>query len=213
MLYCSTIVEADFMRENNYTGIIPPQEKGMEIIAKEDLVLDDLIAAKEFYEKAKTRLLNVNHWHDLGLKAEFQLIDQNGSEVQGPANEGLYFRIDIPGPGTVAGDGYDWVRVQKIAEYNNNDIQSIALQVRPASNPTAADEETTHFYSDESTSTFTVTREGNKISTAIYDRNIEPNKDAERLPDKLRNAMVGAAGMTIFSKLEWESLASGLLKE
>lgn len=201
------------MKENNYTGILPRQEKGVEIKAEEEITFDDVIAAGEFYEQAKMRLLDVNHWHELGLRAEFQLIDATGQEVKGQASEGLYFRIDIPGPGTIAGDGYDWVQVQKIAEYNSGDVRSIALQVRPAPNPTAPEGETTHFYSDGSTSTFTVTREGNKLTAAIYDRNIEPNKEAGSLPDKLRNAIVGTAGMTIFSKLEWEALAKGLVKE
>ncbi len=201
------------MKENNYTGILPRQEKGIEIKAEEEITFDDVIAAGEFYEQAKMRLLDVNHWHELGLRAVFQLIDASGNEVNGQAREGLYFRIDIPGPGTNAGDGYDWVQVQKIAEYNSGDVRSIALQVRPAANPTAPEGETTHFYSDGSTSTFTVTREGNKLTAAIYDRNIEPNKEAGSLPDKLRNAIVGTAGMTIFSKLEWEALAKGLVKE
>ena len=201
------------MKENNYTGILPRQEKGIEIRAEEELVLDDLIAAKEFYEKAKERLLDVNQWHDLGLFAKFQLVDKTGNEVRGPARENLYFRIDIPGPGTIAGDGYDWVQVQQIAEYNTSEVQSIALRVYPASNPVEVEDETTHFYSGESSSTFTVTREGNKLTATIYDRNIEPNKEAKRIPDKLRNALVGAAGMTIFSKLEWEALAKGLIKE
>lgn len=201
------------MEERNYTGIIPPQEEGTEIKAEESRDYNDSDAAKAAYESAKQRLLRVNGWHSLGLRAEFQLVNARAEEVDGPASEGLYFRIDIPGPGTIAGDGYDWVRVQQIAEYNSPDVQSIALQVKPAPNPTEPEAETTHFYSDKSTSTFTVTREGNKLIVAVYDRNIESNTESERIPDKLRNAVVGAAGMTIFSKLEWEDLAEGLVKE
>ncbi|HEY9176726.1 MAG TPA: hypothetical protein VIN07_03505 [Flavipsychrobacter sp.] len=199
------------MAERDYTGIIPPQEEGTEIKAEESRDFDNTDAAKAAYENAKQRLLRVNGWHDLGLRAEFQLVNVRGEEVDGPASKGLYFRIDIPGPGTIAGDGYDWVCVVQIAEYNSPDIQSIALQVKPAPNPTEPEPETTHFYSDKSTSTFTVTREGNKLTAAVYDRNIEPNTESERIPDKLRNAVIGTAGMTIFSKLEWEDLAYGLV--
>ena len=42
------------------------------------------------------------------------MIDKKGENDDGIAKENEYFKIDIPGLGSAAGDGYDWVRVEKV---------------------------------------------------------------------------------------------------
>jgi hypothetical protein len=68
-----------------------------------------------------------------------------------------------------------------------------------------------HFFSQESTSSFIVTREGNKITAAIYDRNTKPNKDADLLVDEVRDRVIGVAGVLAFSRIQWKKLADSLL--
>jgi len=201
------------MDEKNYTKTIPEKFDGGNINAESVVQLHNLTAAKELFLLAKKRLMDVNNWKEISQQAvaEFRLTDSQGNEVSGPVQEGMFFRIDIPGPGTETGDGFDWVIVEKISEYQLEDIESFGIRVRPAPNPTNTDQEIAHFYSSQTTSTFTVTRENTKVTAAVYDRNTKANTDDQSFLDKIRNILTGVAGILAFSKIQWESLTSGLV--
>ena len=205
------------MEEKNYTGIVPEQYAGKAIDAESSIELNDIEEAKTFFSLVKKRLQDVNNWHELAgnLSATFQLVNKTGEKIHRSIQEGDYFKIDIPGPGTESGEGYDWVRIEKIEDFSTPDIESFALRVRPASNPQNHNnkEAVSHFYSPESTSSFTVTREKNRITAAIYDRNTKTNKETESLTDKVRDAVIGTAGRLGFSKIQWKALADGLVKK
>jgi hypothetical protein len=203
------------MEENNYTGLIPPNESGKEITAKASTDLPDIIEAHAMYAIAKERLLNVNNWHEIAgtLSADFTVTDEQGKEVDRKVRKGDHFKVSIPGPGSKAGEGYDWVQVEDIKEVLNDDVESTGLIVRPASNPQNDDSEVAHFYAEQSTSSFIVTREGNKVTAGIYDRNIEPNTDSSSAADKVRNTTVGLGAKYGFSRLQWQALADALIKK
>ncbi|HET7896242.1 MAG TPA: hypothetical protein VFL47_01185, partial [Flavisolibacter sp.] len=177
------------MQEKNYTGLIPENSEGREITAESSIQCETMDAAIQRYEAAKERLLFVHNWGKISgaLSADFQLTDDKGHEADRPAKPGDHFRIDITGPGSKAGEGYDWARVEDIKEVHQADIDSIAILVRPAQNPQTGSEHIAHFFSEKSTSTFTVTREGNTVTAAIYDRNIEANEETKQPLDKVRN--------------------------
>jgi hypothetical protein len=120
-------------------------------------------------------------------------------------------RIDIPGPGSTSGNGYDWVVVEELKEFEEGEIQSIAFRVRPTLNPKGVTENIAHFYDKEATSTFIVTRKGNTVYSTIADRNIKPNNNTNSIVDTLRNMPVAIGAIGILSKLQWKSLAEGLL--
>ncbi|HEV7329639.1 MAG TPA: hypothetical protein VGN63_01255 [Flavisolibacter sp.] len=202
------------MEEKNQSGVIPPQHTGTVIDTVESIEFADTSAAKSFFQTVKQRLLNVNNWHEVAGtgSAEFQLVNQQGEEVSRPVQKGDFFKIDIPGPGPTAGDGYDWVNVEEVSEVNEEDVESIGIRVRPTLSPLNNSEDVAHFYSPESTSNFTVTREGKTITAGIYDRNTKPNQSAHTLVDKIRDVAVGTGAVTAFSKIQWTNLAKGLLK-
>lgn len=201
------------MTEKNYTEIVPEQQTGTPVNAESSVELETEEQAKAFFDTVKQRLQNVNEWqHYAGkLSASFQLVDQKGVEVQRHAQKGDYFKIDIPGPGSKSGEGYDWVQIEDVQNTSSPDVESFGLRVRPATNPQNENKDIAHFYSPESTSSFTVTREKNTITTAIYDRNTKANKEADSVIDKVRDAVVGSAGIIAFSKIQWKSLTDGLL--
>lgn len=203
------------MDEKNYTGTIPYHTEGVIINAESVTETGDKDTAKALFQTAKNRLLDTNNWHLLAdrLKTKFRLADEHGAEIEGIAREGYYFKVDIPGPGSDAGEGYDWVRIEAVETYDSEAVQSIAIRVRPAPNPGGHDSEIAHFYSDASTSTFTVTREGNKITAAIYDRNTKPNTSSGKATDKIRNTLTGIAAILGFSKIQWQDLTDGLIKK
>lgn len=202
------------MEEKNYTGAVPGQNRGDSVTAEGSRSFEDVIAAKAFFFQTEARLLDVNQWHAQAGEAlaRFTLTDEAGNPLDGIAKQGLLVKIDIPGPGSEAGGGFDWVRIEEIKRTDSPDVQSTALRVRPVAAPGSGNEEPTHFYDEESTSTFTLTREHAVITAAVYDRNINPNTEADSLIDKVRNAITGLVGEKVFSKIQWQALVDGLLK-
>ena len=194
-------------------NIIPEQQTGKAIDAESSIELKDENAARTFFAKVKHRLQNVNQWKEYAgnISADFQLIDKLGREVQRKAKKGDYFKIDIPGPGSKSGDGYDWVRIEEVVSTSASDAESFGFRVRPADNPNKSDHEVAHFYSKESTSSFVVERNKNKIIVSIHDRNTKPNSDADGRFDKIRDSVIGTAGVITFSKIQWKNLVDGLL--
>lgn len=201
------------MSEKDYTNSVPVQLSGEEINAVSTAELTSVTQARTLFGLATDRLCDVNNWHNIAgrLLGQFHLTDSTGALVSGPVIEGYFFRIDAPGPGSKAGDGYDWVCVEKIESLETPAVESLAIRVRPTAAPATENRETAHFYSDQSTSTFTITREGATITAAVYDRNITPNDESTGLIDKLRNKLFGSAAIIAFSKIQWKSLTDGLI--
>jgi len=202
------------MKTKDYTDIIPANYTGKEIEAEAATELKDDSEAKNFYAIAKERLLNVNQWHQLAgiISATFQLVDQNGKEVARPAVKGDFIKIDIPGPGSKEGHGYDWVYIEELKEIGDENIQSIGFRVRPTAHPFSDGKNIAHFYDDSSTSNLIVTRENTKVSATVIDRNVKPNDDTESFVDKVRHFAVGIGAIASFSKIQWKNLAEGLMK-
>ena len=127
--------------------------------------------------------------------------------------KGDHFKIDVPGPGSLTGDGYDWVQVEAIEEKEDKNQQNIALLVRPATNPGNDHKDVAHFFSDEATSCFMVKRENDTVTAGVYGRNEKPNTAAETLVDKARNTAIATGAITGFAKLQWKSSVNGLVKK
>ena len=201
------------MKQKDVTGIIPPQFRGQEIETDATHDLKTEAEARRLYTVAKKKLLNVNNWNKVAgaFTAQFQIIDQKGNEVQREVQKGDYLRIDIPGPGTSEGDGFDWVLVEDVKEINQPSVQSVGFRVRPNENPFGQKNETAHFYSKEATSSFIIIREKNKVIAWIVDRNLLPNTEQESLAGKIRDVAVGISAIAGFSKVQWQALANGLI--
>lgn len=193
---------------------VPGQQSGIETNTEHVKEFETPFQAKQFYQVARERLLNVNEWRRLaGQGAHFQVTDQQGKEADRPVQKNDHFKIDIPGPGNASGDGYDWVQIEAIDAGASNDEEFTAIRVRPATNPLNRKKDIAHFFSDEATSSFVVKRENNRVIAGVYGRNEKPNTDSETLTDSIRNAAMAVGAFSGFSKLQWKSLVAGLLKE
>lgn len=195
---------------------LPQKEEGTQkdIEAKEKTATVE--EAKQLFEIAKSRLLNVNFWDKISGKvsAVFKLTDERGNEVEGNPKVGYHFKIDIPAPGNKAGEGFDWVRVEAIEEdvNRNEDREFLLIRVRPSDNPLTESNDVAHFFSDKSTSNFLVLREKNVVTAAVLGRNEIANTDATTsLLDKLRNAVVGTGAVGGLSYPQWKGLVNGVL--
>jgi hypothetical protein len=188
--------------------LIPEQETGLQTNTESSVDCKDEDSALYLYGIARQRLLDVNNWHKLAGKAtaDFRLVDAANNHVNRPAQKGDYFRIDIPGPGTQAGGGDDWVQIEAIDE--TEDI--IALRVRPSAPPQSSGD-VAHFFTDQSTSSFMVRREKDRVIAGVYGRNEKPNTEVSSITDRIRNAAVAIGAFFGLSKLQWKSLTDGLL--
>jgi hypothetical protein len=203
------------MKNKERSDIVPDQHTGKAIDAESVIELQKDEDAKAFFATVKDRLQHVSRWKDIAgtLSATFQLVDETGNEVERKAQKGDYLKIDITGPGTESGDGYDWVQIEEIEENSSATGERFGFRVRPTDKPQSGDEDVAHFYSAQSTSSFIVERNGNKITASVHDRNTKPNDDEENTVDKIRDAVVGAAGVTSFSKIQWKNLTDGLVNQ
>jgi hypothetical protein len=203
------------MQKENHTGIIPAQHTGEKIDTESVVECNSIAEAKSLYTLAKGRLLDINNWQHLTgkLLAGFQLVNEQGQELNRLVQQGDYCRIDIPGPGSKSGEGYDWVQLEAVDEVADPAIESIGIRARPVANPQNTGSGISHFYSAQSTSNFIVTREGKKVTAGVYDRNVKPNQHTDNVVDKIRHAMAGAGAIAAFSKIQWKQLVDGLLKK
>lgn len=197
---------------------LPEKEEGQHKDIEVKEVAATLQEAKQLFESAKTRLLDVNNWDKICGKASatFRLTDSNGKEVEGTPKIGCYFKIDIPAPGSEAGKGFDWVRVEAIEEEDNpdEDKEYFVMRVRPAANPLTPEEDVAHFFSNKSTSNFVVLREKKEVTAAVIGRNEVANTEKTgSIFDKIRNALVGTGAMGGFSNPQWKSLVKGVLNK
>jgi hypothetical protein len=192
---------------------LPEQTEGAEKNIEATQELTNAEEAKQLFEQARRRLLHVNNWDKLcgKLSALFRLTDEKGNEIEGEPRVGNYFKIDIPGPGTISGKGYDWVRVEAVEETKQPELESLLIRVRPADNPATSDSNVAHFFSDKATSNFVVARKSNVVTAAVYGRNEVPNTDTNKPIDKTRNAVVGTTAVAGASNPQWKSLVNGLL--
>lgn len=195
--------------------IIPNQEEGAEVNVEDSVVLQNETEAASFYTVVKERLVNINGWGKLAgaLSADFALTDDQGQEIDSYPRKGNYFKINIPAPGIITGEGYDWVQIEEVQEEGDGESESIAIRVRPASSPVNDKEDVAHFLTDEATSNFIVKRQGAKITAGVYGRNEKPNVKADTLLDKARNAIVGTGAVSGLAKLQWKGLVNGLLEK
>ncbi|OLY93455.1 hypothetical protein SAMN05444008_10821 [Cnuella takakiae] len=193
---------------------IPEQQTGSESNTEAQQNFDTEAEAAHFYETVKQRFLAVNRWHEWAGPgtAEFWLTDAAGNEVQREPLAGDHFKIDIPGPGTQTGDGFDWVRIEAVETVHEPHSDCMLIRVRPATNPNNEKQDVAHFFSEEATSNFVVKREGATVSAAVHGRNEKPNVEAEAVVDKLRNSAVATGAVAAFSKLQWKALVSGMVK-
>ncbi len=195
--------------------IIPEQRVGNQLDTFHEYEGKSEDDARSVFSMAANRLAHVNTWEKIcgPLSAKFELTDEHGNPVQREVRPGDHFKIDVPGPGPSAGDGYDWVRVEEIDDRRNPNAseEHLVIRVRPAPSPINKESDTAHFFDEKATSSFVVKRQGTLVRSEVHGRNEVPNASIEKNSDKVRNAVVGSGAIAGGSKPQWKSLVKGLL--
>jgi len=201
------------MAEDIVSPYIPAQYTGEETETSHTVEAPDEDTAHAWYDIIALRLRDVNNWNKWCgfLSSGFQLTDEEGNKLALAAAEGQFIQIDIPGPGPVAGNGYDWVKIEKLEQVKLNDRQEfLVLQARPAPSPFNKLNGVAHFLDAQATSSFVVKRDGLTLTATVYGRNEVPNVQAHETADRIRNAIAGSAGAIGISKLQWKALVKGV---
>ncbi|WP_316739174.1 hypothetical protein [Pedobacter aquatilis] len=193
----------------NYLVSVHRYGTRMDVVEKREFGSEKL--AKDFFKKYSKRLLEVNRWGAFAGLSAFQLITNKGIRKQGQAVVGDFIRIDIPGPGSQNGRGYDWVIIEEIGEFNSENSQVLAMRVRPCPHPLSKEEGVAHFLTAEATSTFLIRQKGNAVFSQEHGRNEIANTQQGNLYDKGRNFAVGMAAKLGLSFPQWKSLLKGLI--
>ena len=199
---------------NKAKDIVPVQITGGKSLTRHIVRASDQETAIQLFQKAKANLLNVNCWQELAgpASAAFQLMNNQGDEVPSPVRVGHFIRISIPmASATTTGDGYDWVKVEKVEGDQQLNYEWIAIRVRPAPVPFLLTQKPPHFFSEDASSSFIIERKGLKIIGAVYGRNEKPNTKTPGVINKLRNFFVAIAAIVGLNKPQWKTLAKGWL--
>ena len=96
----------------------PNNEKGKFVDEEESVIENSEEEAIVTFNRACARLLNPPVWQQLtsGINASFAISLPGQEKVERLLQQGDYVSVDIPGPGSAAGEGYDWVKVETIEE-------------------------------------------------------------------------------------------------
>jgi len=194
---------------------LPAQETGRQTDFTHEKKLETLEAAHGAFQAAAARLLSVSNWHDYAGagSAKFTLCNNQGIELEVMAEEGFFFSIDLPAPGPDAGDGLEWVMIEKLVSEGGAHTaeEYVLMTVRPVPDPRKAAAEIAHFYKDVSTSTFVVRRDGLLLSAGAHGRNETPNNENVDLHDKVRNTAIALMARVGLSGPQWQKLVNGLI--
>ncbi|WP_293788330.1 hypothetical protein [uncultured Pedobacter sp.] len=191
--------------------LVPQQLVGSRMDVVEERKLSSLMRAQEFFAAAEKRLLAVNEWGEISGLSDFKIFTPEGKEALRLARKGDFIRIDIPGPGPLSGDGFDWVMVEEIKSEHDGDQDMISMCVRPCSSPLNQDKEVAHFLKDHATSTFIIHRDRITVWAEEHGRNEQANVDDGNLIDRTRNLIVGVGAKLGLSYPQWKLLVKGLL--
>jgi len=193
---------------------VPEQKKGAYHDTESERSFESAELAAQNFEILKDRFFSVNRWKEYcgDLSADFRLFDCYGSYMDRMPRKGDYMRIDIPGPGDIKAKGYDWVEVVEIDDRCYGDeLERYLMVCRPSAVPQSKKEHISHFYSAESSSSFLISRGKDYIKAGIYGRNEVPNTSRTGFFGKIRNFLVSLGGFVQLTKIQWKSLADGLL--
>ncbi|MBS1587170.1 MAG: hypothetical protein JSS82_16675 [Bacteroidetes bacterium] len=197
-------------------ALVPANIKGKQNDLSTKIVLDNDEQAVERYRTARTRMLSPALWHSLSgaLSASFEACNAGGEPVDRKLTMNDLVRIDISGPGTKAGHGYDWVKVDIIQDGNSEDGREdlCGMRLRPTA-PPGENGETAHFFQSGASSTFILRRTGNVVSASYHGRNEVPNTHMERTLDNVRNAIITSGALAGLSEAQWMALIKGFIAE
>lgn len=201
------------MDSANHSGeIVPENFQGKSVDLEENRELATLDLAIKHFTTVCRRLKHPSQWHNLtgvagAMFTPHEILPDQEIKV------GDFIKIDLPAPGSAAGEGHDWVKVAQLGELQDPLVeQSFSLTLEVTVNPAQPEKGIAHFFSDGATSTFIVKRKNKHVTVSYHGRNEKPNLSNEGMIDKVRNTVVALGAIAGISELQWKALVSGVNK-
>jgi hypothetical protein len=195
---------------------LPRQETGRQTDFTHEKKHDTVETAHAAFRSAAGRLLSVNNWHTYSGKgsAKFTLCNNAGDEMTVMAEEGFFISISLPGPGPDAGNGMEWVFIESLVSEGDSHTaeEYLLMTLRPVADPRRITAEIAHFYTDLSTNTIIVRRDGVLVSAGAHGRNETPNNEGVDLHDQIRNTAIALIARVGLSGGQWQKLVNGLIE-
>lgn len=169
--------------------------------------------AKELYNEAKARLLDVSHWNmwSSGINTRFILVDENGRKVLRPARMGDHFMINVPERASPSGEGNNWIRIETIEEERSPEEQreSFSMRMSAVINPGNGESNTAaYLLRGNKTNTLRLYRSGRKVTVRVDRENETPDTGAGNIP-----GLHTSSGFIFrFPRHQWQKLTRGLLE-
>lgn len=199
------------MKADSIPGV-PSQKNGKFHDTTSELQCNTIIEAQKKFDLLQNRLLDVNLWSDFfNQTTTFTLTDSDGQLVHRKTQKGDCIKIKIPGPQNLLGDGWDWVKIKKIDTENYDDDQRLLMNCSPCADPTIQSNSTAHFYTDQASSSFLVTRNNLKLTAEIHGRNEVWNINSGTVINRIRNGLIAGAAVIGIAKIQWKLLANKLI--
>ncbi len=178
--------------------------------------VDTLESADSYFKTVVERLISVKDWCSYSdkVKTKFVIINSDTAQETNEFDTGNMIRIEIPGPGTASGKGYDWTKIIDITTNKDDaELPFFAMTLKPCSPPNANNEVIAHFYKEKSSNTFVIRRIGDCIYAEVHGRNETINISDVPLLDSIRNIGINMGTKIGLGGLNWLALTEGLLVE
>lgn len=147
------------------------------------------------------------------VKTSFSLFSSDGTRNPGKVGHGNLIRIDTLGAGNPSGNGYDWTEVIEIrASETNSKDNYYSVTIRPCAAPGAERDTVAHFYTDQSTNTFIVSKVRCCLYAEVHDRNEVENISDVPTSDKIGNKAVAIGCKFGLGSINWLAFTGALLE-
>jgi len=183
-----------------------PQNETSINTAERDFPMED--DARNAFTELRAKLLDLSSWSEKSGLSEYALFDDEGNEFRdGVIEQGRFIRILLHGSGK-----YDWVRVERIHETDDE----LVISVRPTFDPTARPRRTdvvSHFFASTAINNFCLAREGSTLRMCVIGIGEKQNtSDTGGIVESARNAAVANLGSYLgVQSAEWKKFCNSFL--
>ncbi len=185
------------------------QNKNESSISCADKKFADETRARQVFSSLKTKLLDIDEWNSHSLLSSYNIFDEQGKSLE---NEklavGVFVRISLKG--TIK---YDWIKVIN----NDETTDEFIITVQPTYDPTEKEVDKTvvsHFFTDESTNNFCLSRKGETVALYVIGLNEKQNThETKNTLEIVRNVAVNLGSYLGIQNGEWEKFCHHFIED
>jgi hypothetical protein len=201
------------MNRTTLDNILPKQNKGRKAKVQLSVTSNSVNEATRLYEFLKLALVDVNNWMEFqpGINLYPRLMNRTGVHLRRMAQSGDLIKIILPrwqSPGRLV----DWREIANIEERLTENAEIFFISIVPALNPEMDLPEASHFLKPESSVTFFVIRDEEKLQLEVHTRNEGLNSPLPGLKTKLQTIMMSVFIAGGFYEAQWSRLMKSILK-